>query len=45
VTADAETWLAVLAKERSMLWALLCLRIRVRGPLRLLIAFAKCFPS
>jgi hypothetical protein len=45
VTADSETWLGFLAKERSLLWALLRRRIRVWGSPRLLIAFGKCFPS
>jgi Fe-S-cluster-containing hydrogenase component 2 len=45
VTADSETWLGFLAKERSLLWALLRRRIRIRGSPRLLIAFGKCFPS
>jgi ferredoxin len=45
VTADSETWLGFLAKERSLLWALLRRRIRVKGSLKLLIAFGKCFPS
>jgi Fe-S-cluster-containing hydrogenase component 2 len=45
VTADSETWLGFLAKERSLLWALLRRRIRIRGSPRLLVAFGKCFPS
>ena len=45
VTADAETWLGFLAKERSLLFALLRRRIRIRGPIRLLVAFGRCFPS
>src|SRR5262245_34681368 len=45
VTADSETWLGFLAKERSRLWALLRRRIRIQGPPRLLVAFGKCFPS
>jgi Fe-S-cluster-containing hydrogenase component 2 len=45
VTADSETWLGFLAKERSLLWALLRRRIRIRGSPRLLAAFGKCFPS
>ena len=45
ITADSETWLGFVAKERSLIWALLLGKIRVRGPLRLLIAFGKCFPS
>jgi ferredoxin len=45
VTADSETWLGFLAKERSLVWALLRRRIRIRGSRRFLVAFGKCFPS
>jgi len=45
VTADSQTWLGFLAKERSLLWALLRRKIRIRGSPRLLLAFGKCFPS
>ena len=45
VIADSETWLGFLAKERSLLWALVRRKIRLRGSPRLLLAFDKCFPS
>ncbi len=45
ITADSETWLGFLAKERSLLWALLRRRIRIKGSPRLLVAFGRCFPS
>ena len=45
VTADSETWLGFLAKERSLVWALLRRKIRIKGSPRLLVAFGKCFPS
>ncbi len=45
LTADSETWLGFLAKERSLLWAMLHRKIRIKGPPRLLVAFGKCFPS
>jgi ferredoxin len=45
LTADSETWLGFLAKERSLVWALLRRKIRMKGSPRLLIAFGKCFPS
>jgi Fe-S-cluster-containing hydrogenase component 2 len=45
VTADSETWLGFLAKERSLLWALLSRKIRISGSPKLLVAFGKCFPS
>ncbi len=45
LTADSETWLGLLAKERSLPWALLRRKIRIKGSPRLLIAFGKCFPT
>jgi ferredoxin len=45
LTADSETWLGFLAKERSLLWALLRRKIRIKGSPKLLVAFGKCFPS
>ena len=45
LTADSETWLGFLAKERGLLWALLRRKIRIKGSPRLLVAFGKCFPS
>jgi ferredoxin len=45
VTADSDTWLGFLAKERSLLWAVLRRRIRIKGSPKLLVAFGKCFPS
>ena len=45
VTADSRTWLGFLAKERSLVWALLRRKIRLKGSPRLLVAFGKCFPS
>jgi Fe-S-cluster-containing hydrogenase component 2 len=45
VFADSETWLGFLARERSLLWALLRRKIRIKGPPKLLVAFGKCFPS
>ncbi len=45
VMADSATWLGFLAKERSLLWAFVTRRVRVRGPLALLRRFGACFPS
>ena len=45
LTADSETWLGFLAKERSLVWALLRRKVRIKGSPRLLLAFGKCFPS
>ncbi len=45
VTADTKTWLGFLAKEKSLVWALLRWKIRMKGSPKLLIAFGKCFPQ
>lgn len=45
VTADAAWWIACLRRERSMTWAVLTRRVRVRGRLSLLREFARCFPA
>lgn len=45
VTADSKTWLGFLARERSLVWALLTLRIRLWGSPLWLLKFGKCFPS
>lgn len=45
VTADARAWTGFVRKERSIVWAILTRHVRVRGPLRLLRAFGRCFPS
>jgi len=45
VKADSQTWLQFLAKEQSIIWALLRRKIRVRGSLKLLQAFGRCFPA
>jgi hypothetical protein len=45
VMADSRTWLAMLAKERKLVWALVRRKIRLKGSPRLLLAFSKCFPS
>ncbi len=45
ITADADTWCGFLRKERSIVWAVVRRKVRVKGPLRLLTAFGKCFPS
>ena len=43
--ADSETWLRFLAKKERLLLAVLKKKIRIKGPLKLMQAFAKCFPS
>jgi Fe-S-cluster-containing hydrogenase component 2 len=45
ITADAQVWIGFLRKERNVVWALLRRRIRLDGPLKLLIAFGRCFPQ
>ena len=45
LTADSQTWVAFLAKEKSLLGALLRRKIRVKGSPRLMKEFARCFPS
>ena len=45
VTADSQTWLGFLAQEKSLVWALLRRKIRLKGSPKLLVAFGKCFPS
>ena len=45
VTADSETWIGFLKKDRNLLWAILRGKIRVKGSLKLFQAFAKCFPA
>jgi len=45
ITADTATWLGFLAKEKTLPWALLTRRIKLRGNPKWLLAFAKCFPA
>ena len=45
VRADSRTWVRFLAGEKNIVVALLTQRVRVRGPLRLLTAFGRCFPG
>jgi hypothetical protein len=45
VTADSQTWLGFLRKERNVMWALLRRKIRLNGSIKLLVAFGKCFPQ
>jgi len=45
LTADSSTWVRFLRKEANLVWALLTRKIRIHGSPRLLLAFARCFPS
>ena len=44
VTADARTWIGFLRQEKNIVWAILRRKVRLKGPLKLLLAFGKCFP-
>ena len=45
VKADAETWLGFIRKEKSLPWAIVRRRIRISGSPKMLLAFARCFPT
>jgi len=45
VIADAEVWIGFLRREKNIVWAILRRKVRLKGPLQLLIAFGKCFPG
>ena len=45
VTADSQTWIKFLAKEINLVKALVTRRIKIKGSPKLMMAFAKCFPS
>ncbi len=45
VTADSRTWLGFLAREHSLVWALLRRKIRVGGSPKLLLAFGRMLPE
>ncbi len=45
VTADSRTWIKFLAKEINLVKALLTRKIKIKGSPKLMMAFAKCFPS
>jgi ferredoxin/putative sterol carrier protein len=45
VTADSKTWLSILAQEKSLLWAIVTRRLRLKGSPLLLARFGKCFPA
>ncbi len=45
VTADSQTWIGFLGKEKNIVWALLRRKIRLAGPLKLLVALGKSFPQ
>lgn len=45
VIADSETWLKIIRKEIYLLKAILTRKIKVKGNVRLMKLFSKCFPS
>jgi len=45
IIADTRTWLDFLAKEKSLPVALVSRKLRIKGSPKLMMAFAKCFPS
>lgn len=45
ITADSATWISFLRKEKNVVWALVRRKFKLAGPLKLLVAFGKCFPQ
>ncbi|MGJ4911423.1 SCP2 sterol-binding domain-containing protein [Bradyrhizobium sp. HKCCYLS2033] len=45
ITADGKAWLRFLAKEISVARLILTRALKLKGPVRLMAAFGKCFPS
>ncbi|MGJ4947024.1 SCP2 sterol-binding domain-containing protein [Bradyrhizobium sp. HKCCYLS20291] len=45
IIADSKAWLRFLAKEISVARLILTRALRLKGPVRLMAAFGKCFPS
>jgi Fe-S-cluster-containing hydrogenase component 2 len=45
VKADSKTWISFLRKERNIVLSILTGKIRVNGDIRLLLKFARCFPT
>ena len=43
--ADARSWVGFVRRERNIVWLLLRRKLRKSGPLSLLQAFGRCFPS
>jgi SCP-2 sterol transfer family len=45
VTADSDSWVRFLRKEANIVWLIVRRKVKVKGPIHLLKAFGKCFPS
>ena len=44
VDADADTWLAITRGEKNPVWAVLTRKLRIKGAVRDLKTFQRCFP-
>ena len=42
--ADSKAWLGFVAKKKNIVVQIMLGKVKVKGPLRLLLAFGKCFP-
>ncbi|MCA0350781.1 MAG: 4Fe-4S binding protein [Chloroflexi bacterium] len=45
IAADSQTWLAIVAGDRTPAWALIRRKLRLRGSLRLMKVFRACFAA
>jgi putative sterol carrier protein len=45
VTADGAAWIAFLAKEKGLVSMLGSRKLKLKGPAKLMSAFARCFPA
>ncbi len=45
LTADSVTWIKFLAKETGLIRSLIGRKLKIKGPPKLMAAFARCFPS
>jgi ferredoxin len=45
VTVDSKTWIGILGQEKSLPWAIVTRRLRLKGSPLLLARFGKCFPA
>jgi len=45
VTAESDTWLAIVGGDLSVVWAVFRRKLKVTGSLKLLAAFGRCFPE
>jgi len=45
ITAESSAWLGFIRKEHGIIMPLLLRKIRLKGPVRLLRAFGRCFPA